>query len=103
MKLNSQQEMTGGAEIPVEGKLMSEIFENVYKVVVNRLEEVKQAQMIFDYDQPDPNVFRNEVYIKQNLRVNYQERENEDVLSHFEKDTDKDDDIKYNRDTKHDD
>ena len=50
MKLNSQQEMTGGAEIPVEGKLMSEIFENVYKVVVNRLEEIKQAQMIFDYD-----------------------------------------------------
>lgn len=105
VKLNAQTELTHESEITVEGKLMSELFNSVYNVVVRRLADIKLAEREFDYDQADPSVFRNEDYIKQNIRVNAEASVIDEMASQirFGESVDSgDDEKKYNRDAHHD-
>jgi hypothetical protein len=92
-------------EIRIDGKLMSELFEEISRVVGLRLAELSNHNLNADYDNPDPNVFRNEEYLKQNIRVSPERLAEPDLFSlrsrHHGESIDSDnEEKKYNRDAK---
>lgn len=68
MKFNAQKESFGDGTIATENRLTSELFEDISAVVASSLEELKKHSQS-EWSQGDMQLYKNEEYRKQNIRV----------------------------------